>query len=187
VARNGPPDDFNNQPTQFRNYGEGEQPPAGDWPGTVERPQPPADPPPGDDWAPFADPLDQSEPTPWYRRPAALIGWLAAVLILLGLIVYGVLELIHGGQGSSQTPETSTAPSTTTTTTTPPPTTTTTTEPPSSSAVEPPAPQPTWTPSQQPTRQPTQQPPTHRHHLPALPPAITIPDGPVITLPQGLP
>jgi hypothetical protein len=186
VASNGPPDDFNNQPTQFGNWGRGAQPPQGEPPATVQRPGPGAEAPPGDEWPPFADPLDESEPTPWYRRPAALIGWIAAVLILLGLIVYGVLELIQGGQGSS-TPSTSTTPSiTTSTSTTPPPTTTTTTEPPTSSAVEPPAPQPTWTPSRQPTRQPTQQPPTHRHHLPSLPPEITIPDGPVITLPPGL-
>ncbi|WP_156690546.1 hypothetical protein [Mycobacterium sp. Marseille-P9652] len=182
MARNGPGDDFYNQPTQFGNWGEGAQPPRAE-PSTVEHPEPAPESVPEDEWAP----PDENEPTAWYRKPAALIAWVAAVLLLIGLIVYGVLELIHDRQGSSHTPSTSTIPSTTTTTTTtPPPTTTTTTEPPTSTAPQPPAQQPTYQPTQQPTRQPTQPPSTHRHHLPALPPEITIPDGPVITLPPGL-
>jgi hypothetical protein len=170
VAPNGPPDDFHNQRTQYGNYG---VPPA---PETSPDQQEPPE---------AVDPFDQeTEPTAWYRRPVVLIGWVIAVLILIGLIVYGLTELI-GGQGTSYTPSTSRTP-TTTTTTTPPATSTTTgptTAPPTSSAVEPPAQQPT----QQPTHQPTQQEPTHRHHLPPLPSVITIPEVPtVITLPPGL-
>jgi hypothetical protein len=179
VARNGPPDDFHNQRTQYANYGMGGQPPPGEFPPTV----PPETLP---DQQEPVDPFDQeTEPTPWYRTPLGLIGWIIAVLILIGLIVFGLTELI-GGQGTSYTPSTSRTPTTTTTTTTPPATSTTTgptTAPPTSSAVEPPAQQPT----QQPTHQPTQQEPTHRHHLPPLPSVITIPEVPtVITLPPGL-
>jgi hypothetical protein len=172
VAPNGPPDDFHNQRTQYGNYG---VPPA---PETSPDQQEPPE---------AVDPFDQeTEPTAWYRRPVVLIGWVIAVLILIGLIVYGLMELI-GGQGTSYTPGTSTTPTTTTPTTTAPPTTATTQSsetPPTSSAVEPPAQQPT----QQPTRQPTQQQqPTHRHHLPPIPSVITIPEVPtVITLPPGL-
>ncbi len=184
MARNGPPDDFNNQPTQFADYGIRGQPPAGGPPPGV--PQPPGSPPEAEP-PQFVDPLEEPEPSPWYRKPAALAAWIAAVLILLGLIVFGVMELIHGGQGTSHPPSTSTRttpPTTPTTPTTTIPTTTipTTTVSPSTSAVNPPA--------QQPTQQPTQQQPTHRHHLtlPQLPSVITIPEVPtVITLPPGLP
>ncbi len=183
MARNGPPDDFNNQPTQFADYGKSGRPPAGGPPPTDSGP---AETPPDDQSPQFRDLLDQAEPTPWYRRPAALAGWIATVLVLLGLIVFGLMELIHGGQGTSHTPSTSPSATPSTTTTTTPPTTTTTepsTAPPTSSAAAPPAQQPT----QQPNQQPNQQQPTHRHHLPPLPSVITIPEVPtVITLPPGL-
>ncbi|OBI92012.1 hypothetical protein [Mycobacterium sp. 1245805.9] len=176
MASNGPPDDFHNQRTQYANYGaQGGPPPAG---------EPAAEP---EQWEqPEAvDPFDREpEPTPWYRKPAGIIAWIVAVLILLALIVYGLMELIQGGQGTSPSPSTtgSTTPTTTTTTTTPPTTTESSAPPPTSTASEPPAQQPT----QQPTHQPTQQQPTHRHHMPQLPSVITIPDGPVLTLPPGL-
>jgi hypothetical protein len=162
VARNGPPDDFHNQPTQFSDF-RAAQPPPPEAPAEGEPPK-------------FVDPLDAPEPTPWYRKPAALAGWIAAVLILIGLIAFGLSELLHDTQGTGNTPSTSTS-------TAPSPTTTTTTTPSTSATVEPPAQQPT----RQPTRQPTQQQPTHRHHLPPLPSVITIPEVPtVITLPPGL-
>jgi hypothetical protein len=168
VARYGPPDDFNNQPTQHGDYGV------------------PAPPTPPEQFEPpeSLDPFDEeAEPTPWFRRPVLLGGWALLVVILIGLIVYGIIELIHGDQGTGNIPSsTSAIPSATTTTTTPPTTATTTTPatgPTTSSAVE--------QPPQQPTHQPTQQPPTHRHHLPPLPSVITIPEVPtVITLPPGL-
>ena len=169
MARYGPPDDFNNQPTQHGDYGV------------------PAPPTPPEQFEPpeSLDPFDEeAEPTPWFRRPVLLGAWALLVVILIGLIVYGIIELIHGDQGTGNIPSsTSAIPSTTTTTTTPPTTATTTTPatgPTTSSAVE--------QPPQQPTHQPTQQPPTHRHHLPPLPSVITIPEVPtVITLPPGLP
>jgi hypothetical protein len=153
----GPPEDFNNEPTRYRDVGRGDRPPAD---------QPP--PPPPDQFEPPLDPLDEeTEPTAWYRRPVVLIVWGLSVLILIALIVYGIIELI-GDQGTGSAPKTTTTtPSTTTTTTTPattPPSTTTsttTTAPPTSSAVEPPV------------HQPTQQ-PTHRHHWPSWLPT-TIP------------
>ncbi|OBI20997.1 hypothetical protein A5712_16570 [Mycobacterium sp. E2327] len=167
MASNGPPDDFHNQRTQYANYGAAEPPP--------DQPEQPE----------ALDPFEQEpEPTPWYRKPAGIIAWIIAVLILLALIVYGLMELIQGGKGTSPSPSTtsSTTPTTSTTTTMTPTTTESPAPPPTSSAAEPPAQQPT----QQPTRQPTQQQPTHRHHMPQLPSVITIPDGPVVTLPPGL-
>jgi hypothetical protein len=182
VARYGPPDDFNNQPTQHGDYG---VPPRG-----APRPPPPTLPPaPPTPPEPFEppeslDPFDEeAEPTPWFRRPVLLGGWALLVVILIGLIIYGIIELIHGDQGTGNIPSStsaipSTTTTTTTTTTTPTTATTTTpaTGPTTSSAVE------------QPPQQPTRQPPTHRHHLPPLPSVITIPEVPtVITLPPGLP
>lgn len=163
VARKGPPDDFHEQSTRHADYGMGDQPTSGDAS---------ANPP---------EAFDESEPTPWYRKPPLLIAWLVFVAILIGLIVYGITELLQGEQGTSPTPSTTRTGTTTSATTTT--TTTTTTTPTTSSAVEPPAQQPT----QQPTGQPTQQQPTHRHHLPQVPSVITIPGVPtVITVPPGL-
>ena len=183
MARYGPPDDFHNQRTQHRHYGVGEHPPAVEQPPPGERAlthQPPRETPP-EQYEPDGDPFDQeTEPTAWYRKPVMLIGWAVLVLILIALIVFGLMELLGGQQGTSHIPSTSTTPPTTTTTT--PPTTTTETTPPTSSAVQPPAQQPT----QQPTQQQPQQEPTHRHHLPQLPPVITIPGGPTMTVPPAL-
>jgi len=173
----GRPDDFNDQPTQHARYGRGGSPP----PAADADPVPPTIAPPGPeqlDPPEFFDPLDEdAEFTQWYRKPAVLIGWGLFVAILIGIIVYGILQLIHGNNGITETPSTSTTISSTTTSTTTPPTTTTTptTAPPTSSAIQPPA------------HQPTQQQPTHRHHLPQLPSVITIPEVPtVITVPPEL-
>ncbi|OQZ88447.1 hypothetical protein BST11_22770 [Mycobacterium alsense] len=185
MARNGPPEDFHNQQTQYADYGApgGPPPPGGAPPPAAETPPEQVEPPEAFD-AFGAEP----EPTPWYRRPAGIIAWVVAVLTLLALIVYGLMQLIQGGQGTGPAPSTSsTTPATTTPTSSAPsatttPQTTPSSEPPTSSAVEPPAQQPT----QQPTQRPTQQ-PTHRHHLPPLPPVITIPGVPnPVTLPPGL-
>lgn len=181
MAPNGPPGDFNNRPTQHADYDRDGYPP----PPPPTQPPPTMPPPPHEQFgAPDSlDPLDDDpEPTPWYRKPLGFIAWALLVVILIGLIVYGIVELIHGGPRTSNTPTTTTIPSTSTpTTTTPPssaPTTTPSTSPPTSSGAEPPP---------QPTQQPTYQ-PTHRHHLPPLPSVITIPEVPtVITLPPGLP
>jgi hypothetical protein len=187
AVANGRPDDFNNANAGMR----GSPPPAAK-PAPPPAPAPdsippPTPPPASEQFEPteFLDPLDEeSEFTPWYRKPVVLIGWGLFVAVLIGLIVYGIIELIHGGNGISNIPSTSTTiPSTTTSTTTPPTTATTTTPttaPPTSSAVQPPARQPT-------PQHPTQQQPTHRHHLPQLPSVITIPEVPtVITVPPEL-
>lgn len=172
MERKGPPDDFHDQATGHADYGLADPPTSG---------QPPLYPPDGSVQPEAFDALE-GEPTPWYRKPPLLIAWLVFVAILIGLIVYGITELLHGEQGTTPSPSTSSTSTTTTTTTTTPPTTTTTT-PTTSSAVEAPAQQPT----QQPTREPTQQVPTHRHHLPQVPSVITIPGVPtVITVPPGL-
>lgn len=145
--------------------------------------QAPGGPPPGE-YQPdqSVDPFDEdSEPTAWYRRPVMLLGWALLVLILIALIVFGITQLLGGQQGTSHVPSTSTTTPTSTTTTTTTSPSTTTESPPSSSAVEPPAQQPT----QQPTQQPSQQ-PSHRHHMPSLPPVITIPGGPTMTVPPAL-
>ncbi len=191
MASNGPPDNFHEQQTQYASYGLGGQPPSG---GPLPAGQPPAAAGPGQPAPPYSpEPFDQeTEPKPWYRRPAGIIAWVVAVLILIGLIAYGITQLIQGGQGtspSSPSTSTSTTPTTTPTTTTPPSSeTTSSSETPTSSAVEPPAQQPTQQPTQLPTRQPTQPPPTRRHHLPfGIPSVITIPGIPTpITLPPGL-
>ncbi|WP_077077863.1 hypothetical protein [Mycobacterium numidiamassiliense] len=164
MAPNGPPDEFNDQPTRHINIG-GQQPPS---------PPPGPLPTPGDQPAPFGslDPFEEEpEPIEWYRRPVVLIAWGIFVLILIALIVYGIMELVQD-QGTSSVPSSTTTTSTTTPTTTtsssatetttPPPTTTapTTT---TSSTPPPPAQQPTY----------TQQQPTRRHHWPSwLPTAV---------------
>ena len=173
MASNGPRDDFHNQPTQHGDFGAPEQPPTGQVPSSGPPPNPPEQ--PGD-----VDPFDQeTEPTPWYRKPAMLIAWLVSVVILIGLIVFGIIELIHGQQTVSHIPKTTTSTTTTaTTTTTTPPTTTS-----SPSSEEPPAQQ---QPTQQPTGGQTQQ-PSHHHHLPQLPSVITVPGMPnPVTVPPGL-
>ena len=200
VAPNGPRDDFHNQPTRHADYGMSGHPPPGQAPPTV----PPRASPdrnaqtakrvgvdqagsvePGFEQPATDEPFDQDfEPTPWYRKPVLLIAWLVFVLILIALIIYGIMELLNGGQGTTPAPKTSTTSTTTTTTPTTTSTTTTTTPPSSSAGESPPVQQ---QPTQQPTRQPSQQEPTHRHHLPQLPSVITIPQVPtVITVPPGL-
>ena len=173
MAPDGPPSDFHNQPTRQADFGAGGDPPADE--------APPAPIPP--DQSEITEPLDEkTEPAAWYRKPVVLILWALLVLVLIGLIVYGLGELISGGEGTAPAPSTTTttttAPSssTTTPTTTPPASTTTPTTPPTSTAVQPPPTQ------QQPTQEPTQK---HHPHLPPLPPVITIPGGPTVQLPFG--
>ena len=91
--------------------------------------------------------LTPDDPTPWYRKPVALVAFGAIGAVVIALIVYGLAKLITGGdsptESTSLTPltttsrsvaptTTSSSPETVTETTTPTttePTTTTTTEP----------------------------------------------------------
>jgi cytoskeletal protein RodZ len=61
------------------------------------------------------------EPVPGWRKPIALVGWCLLIAVLIGVIIWGTLELT---QGSDATPP---APTTTSTTVTTAPTTATTT------------------------------------------------------------
>ncbi|OBB92594.1 hypothetical protein A5782_14010 [Mycobacterium sp. 852002-40037_SCH5390672] len=180
MASNGPRDDFHNQPTQHGDFGVSEQPPTGEIPPPGPSPYPPE----GFEHSDDVDPFDQEpEPTPWYRKRGMLIAWLVSVVILIALIVFGIIELIHG-ETVNHVPKTTTSTTPATTTTTPTTTTTTTTSSPSSSAEQPPAQQPPQ--QQQPTGGQTQQ-PSHHHHLPQLPSVITIPGVPTaVTVPPGL-
>lgn len=60
-------------------------------------------------------------PTPWYRRPLALVGAGAAGVVVLGLAVYAVINLASGspahGPATTTTPTPSASVSTTATTT----------------------------------------------------------------------
>ena len=101
MARYGPPDDPNspdNDPTAYINYGNS---------GYGEPPGPPPE-----------------EPVPWYRKPAALVGFGALGALLIALIVFGLASLIIGGDKPSEqttlTPLTTTSRSATTATTSAP-------------------------------------------------------------------
>ena len=113
----------------------------------------------------YGQPLDESkpEPTPWYRRPAALIAWAVLTAALIALAVYGILEMTKGGGGST--------PASTSTTT---PTTTATAPTSSATTTEPVAPAPTTVTSTPTTTAPATTAPTstsideghhHHHHL----------------------
>lgn len=62
------------------------------------------------------EPLPE-EPLPGWRKPIALVGWCVLIAILLGLIIWGIIQLAQGSP--PQRPATTTN-TTTTTTTTPP-------------------------------------------------------------------
>ncbi|MEK0790900.1 oligopeptide transporter substrate-binding protein [Mycobacterium ulcerans] len=115
MARHDPPDYGAGDPTAYGNYGYGDQ--RG---GYGQQPPP--------------------EPTPGWRKPLALAGWGVLIAVLIGLIIFGIIQLAHGrptpasvtktvtATMTTTTPTTTTAPTkTTTTTTTTAPTTTTTT------------------------------------------------------------
>ena len=128
-----------------------------------------------------ADP--ESPPAPWYRKRSLLAVWATMVAILVVLIIYGLIQISHGGGGGTSTTTPSTTPSgssTTTPSTTTPPSTTTTPAPSSTPGEEAPpggnAPPPAGP-------APSAEPP-HHHHLPHIPPTITLPHT-VITLPHG--
>jgi cell division septation protein DedD len=156
----GPPEDFNNERTRYRDVGNHGGPPANE-------PPPPGEPPPpaGD---PQLDPFgEDAEPIAWYRRPVVLIVWALTVLILIGLIVFGITQLV-GDQGTTTNPKTTTTTPTTTSTTTTTPSTTSTTPTTTPTTTETTVPtESSQRPEPQPTQQPTRQEPTRRHHWPS--------------------
>ncbi|WP_373200097.1 oligopeptide transporter substrate-binding protein [Mycobacterium marinum] len=101
MARHDPPDYGAGDPTAYGNYGYGDQ-------GGGYGQQPPP------------------EPTPGWRKPLALAGWGVLIAVLIGLIIFGIIQLAHGRPIPASVTKTVTA---TMTTTTPTTTTTTTTNP----------------------------------------------------------
>jgi cytoskeletal protein RodZ len=134
---------------------------------------------------------EPDEPIPGWRTPIALVGWGVLIAILLGLIIWGIIQLAHG----SPTPAPATT-STTTTTTTPTTTATATTTPTTgtpTTSTTPASGTDTGTPTSN-SRSPGAFPhlPTAitLPPLPGIPTAITLPPLPglptAITLPPGL-
>jgi cytoskeletal protein RodZ len=124
-------------------------------------------------------PVPDGAPEPWYRNRVLLALWALMVALLLGLLIYGIVELSRGGGGAG-------GPATTTSSTTPTESSTTsTTTTPSTSTETPP---PTETPEQAPPpangSPAPAEPPQHHHRLPHIPSTVTLPHT-VITLPHG--
>ncbi|MFZ0904429.1 MAG: hypothetical protein WAN71_11315 [Mycobacterium sp.] len=163
----GPPDDPSDRPTRMANYG-------------AVDPQPPG----FDAYPNYSGPAEpESPPAPWYRNRSLLAVWATMVAILVVLIIYGLIQMSHGGGGETSTITPSTTPtrsSTPTPSTTTPPATTTTPPPPSSSPEE----QPSDGNAPPPAQAPPPAEPPHHHHVPHIPSTITLPHT-VITLPHG--
>jgi hypothetical protein len=134
-------------------------------------------------------PVQPDDPIPGWRKPVALVGWGLLIVVLIALIVWGILQLVHGTPPKE--------PSTTTPTAV-------TSRPSTAATAPPPAPQssePTTTPdaptastedtptSAAPTTTPTTS-SGNAYPLPQLPSVITLPSLPglptEITLPPGL-
>jgi hypothetical protein len=149
--------------------------------GAVEEPQPPG----SDGYPDYSPPADpESPPAPWYRNRSLLAVWATMVAILIVLIIYGLIQISHGGGGG----ETSTTAPSTTPTRSSTPTPSTTTEP-STTTPPPPSSKPEEGPSDGNAPPPAQapppaEPPEHHHHLPHIPSTIPLPHT-VITLPHG--
>ena len=97
MARNDPPDYGANDPTAYGNHGYG---------GNI-------------------GPEPEPEPVPGWRKPIGLVAIGLLIAVLIGLIIFGILELMHGPDPKSTTPTTSTTTVTVTTTLSTSPTTTT--------------------------------------------------------------
>jgi hypothetical protein len=146
----------------------------------------------GDDEHGGAEP-EPDDPIPGWRKPIALSGWGILIAVLIALIIWGIIQLVHGAppqEPITPTPATTTAttrPSSAATTTPPAPqssaqtTTTPTTDAPTASSEDTPTSTATTTPT---TRS------SEAYPLPQLPSVITLPALPglptEITLPPGL-
>ncbi|MEE6135620.1 oligopeptide transporter substrate-binding protein [Mycobacterium sp. 050128] len=145
----------------------------------------------GDDEQAGAQP-DPDDPIPGWRKPIALAGWGALIAVLIALIVWGIIQLMHGAP--PQEPVTNTTPATATTKA-PRPSSTASVTPPRSS--EPPVTTSTDAPTAStedtlPSTATTAAttPSGETYPLPQLPSVITLPPLPglptEITLPPGL-
>lgn len=67
---------------------------------------------------------EPQEPIPGWRKPIALVGWGVLIAVLIGLIIWGIIQLAQGAP--TQAPATTTTTTTTTTPTTDTGTTSTT-------------------------------------------------------------
>jgi cytoskeletal protein RodZ len=108
-------------------------------------------------------------PAPWYKSRVALGLWATALILLLALIVYGIVEISRGAGSSTPTTTSSTTStrSSTSSSTTTPSTTATETSPPTETSEQTPEEAP---PPQQGNNSPAPAPPTHHHHhLPHIP------------------
>jgi hypothetical protein len=133
---------------------------------------------------------EPDDPIPGWRKPIALSGWGILIAVLIALIIWGIIQLVHGAppqEPITPTPATTTAmtrPSSAATTTPPAPQSTvqtTTTDAPTASTEDSLTATATTTPTT---------PSTAAYPLPQLPSVITLPALPglptEITLPPGL-
>jgi hypothetical protein len=144
----------------------------------------------GDDEHGGAEP-EPDDPIPGWRKPIALSGWGILIAVLIALIIWGIIQLVHGAppqEPLTPTPATTTTRPSSAATTTPPAsqssaqtTTTPTTDAPTASSEDTPTSTATTTPT---TRS------SQAYPLPQLPSVITLPALPglptEITLPPGL-
>ena len=149
--------------------------------------------------APNAGEVAAPPPTPWFRRRSVLIAWMALIVAMLALVIWGIIQLTSRGPGGSTTPGTSSSSTTTSSTTSSSESSSsesssTTSSTSSSATNEPGHPAPPAAPPRGPQQPAPEGPePTHHHHLPPLPSTITIPPVPkfpelptIITLPPHL-
>ncbi len=167
MARNDNPDEFYSDPTQAANYGGGSG-------GQAYSEVPP------EQTAGYGYPADYQTgygteyqtgyaaapepPTPWYRKPAALVALGAATALILALVIYAIVQLAGGsstptGETTTTTPTTTEAPTETGGTQVPAPVETqTVTETPTTTAAPPPEETTTEAPTE--TTTATTEPPT---------------------------
>lgn len=111
VARNGDQDDeFYSEPTQYANYGGSGGQAYSEVPNQPEYT--------GYQTGYETEPVTGHAPTPppetpWYRKPAALLGLGALAALVIALLIYAVIQLAGGSSSTTETTTTTTTPSTT--------------------------------------------------------------------------